>query len=78
MFNPPRANVPLDDDLIPARDLRRHPYYLTSKGVSTGIKIDKIAGSRGCPFNCKFCSFAINPWGVKRRLDAAVAGVDRP
>ena len=51
---------------MPARDLRRKPYYLTSKGVSTGIKIDKVAGSRGCPFNCKFCSFAINPWGVKR------------
>lgn len=66
IHNPPRANAPLDDDLMPARDLRRQPYYLTSKGVSTGIKFDKIAGSRGCPFNCKFCSFAVNPWGVKR------------
>jgi radical SAM superfamily enzyme YgiQ (UPF0313 family) len=66
VFNPPRANVPLDDDLMPARDLRRRSYYLTSKGVSTGIKLDKVAGSRGCPFNCKFCSFSINPWGVKR------------
>ena len=66
VHNPPRANAPLDDNLIPARELRRHAYYLTSKGVSTGIKIDMIAGSRGCPFNCKFCSFAINPWGVKR------------
>ncbi|HUT11810.1 MAG TPA: radical SAM protein [Thermoguttaceae bacterium] len=66
VFNRPRANVPLDDDLMPARELRRHAYYLTSKGVSTGIKIDKVAGSRGCPFHCKFCSFAVNPWGVKR------------
>jgi radical SAM superfamily enzyme YgiQ (UPF0313 family) len=66
VFNPPRANVPMDDDLMPARDLRRGPYYLTSKRVSTGIKIDLIAGSRGCPYNCKFCNFAINPWGVKR------------
>jgi radical SAM superfamily enzyme YgiQ (UPF0313 family) len=66
LFNPPRANAPLDDDLMPARDLRRRPYYLTSKGVSTGIKVDKVAGSRGCPFHCKFCSFSINPWGVKR------------
>jgi len=64
---PPRDNAPLDDDLMPARDLRRGSYYMTSKGISTGIKIDKIAGSRGCPFNCKFCSFAVNPWGVKRR-----------
>jgi radical SAM superfamily enzyme YgiQ (UPF0313 family) len=66
VHNPPRANAPLDDDLMPARDLRRQPYYLTSKNVSVGIKIDKVAGSRGCPFNCKFCNFAVNPWGVKR------------
>ncbi len=66
-FNPPRANVPLDENLLPARDLRRRPYYLTSKGVSTGIKIDKVSGSRGCPFHCKFCNFSINPWGVKRQ-----------
>ena len=67
VHNAPRANAPLDEDLLPARDLRRHPYYLTTKGVSTGIKIDMVAGSRGCPFNCKFCSFSVNPWGVKRR-----------
>lgn len=66
MHNPARANAPLDEDLMPARHLRRRPYYLTTKGVSTGIKVDKIAGSRGCPFHCKFCSFAVNPWGVKR------------
>ena len=66
VFNPPRDNVPMDDDLMPARELRTHAYYLTSKGVSTGIKIDQVAGSRGCPFHCRFCNFAINPWGVKR------------
>jgi len=66
IHNPPRDNEPLDDDLMPARDLRRGRYYMTSKGVSTGVTIDKVAGSRGCPFNCKFCNFAVNPWGVKR------------
>ena len=66
VFNPPRDNAPLDDNLMPARELRHHAYYMTSKGVSTGIKIDQVAGSRGCPFNCRFCNFAINPWGVKR------------
>ena len=64
--NRPRPNAALDEDLMPARDLRRRKYYLTSKGVSTGITVDKVAGSRGCPFNCRFCSFAVNPWGVKR------------
>ena len=54
VHNPPRANVPLDEDLMPARELRRRRYYLTSKGVSTGITMDMVAGSRGCPFNCKF------------------------
>jgi radical SAM superfamily enzyme YgiQ (UPF0313 family) len=67
VHNPPRVNAPLDEDLLPARDLRRHPYYLTTKGVSTGIKIDMVAGSRGCPYNCKFCNFSVNPWGVKRQ-----------
>jgi len=66
IFNQPRANAPLDDNLMPARELRRHAYYLTSKGISTGIKVDQVAGSRGCPFHCKFCNFSINPWGVKR------------
>ena len=66
LFNPPRANMPLDENLIPARDLRRHAYYMSSKGASTGIKVDMVAGSRGCPFHCRFCNFSINPWGVKR------------
>ena len=66
VHNPPRANAPLSEDLLPARDLRPWPYYLTSKGASTGIKVDMVAGSRGCPFNCKFCNFSVNPWGVKR------------
>lgn len=66
VFNPPRANVALDDLLMPSRELRRHAYFLTTKGVSTGLKIDQVVGSRGCPFHCKFCNFSINPWGVKR------------
>jgi radical SAM superfamily enzyme YgiQ (UPF0313 family) len=32
----------------------------------TGIEFDAVSGSRGCPFNCAFCSFSRNPWGEKR------------
>ncbi len=60
----------LSDTYYPDRSLRRHKYCATVKGVSTGIRVDGIATSRGCPFNCKFCSFALNPWGEKRRWAA--------
>ena len=78
LHNPPRTNAPLDDDLMPARDLRRHSYYLTHKGLSTGIKLDKVAGSRGCPFHCKFLQHFDQPVGREALVDAAVGGVDRP
>ena len=77
LHNPPRANAPLDDDLMPARDLRRGSYYLTHKGMSTGITIDKVAGSRGCPFHCKL-QLRGQPVGRETLLDAAVRRVDRP
>lgn len=57
----------LADDLYPNRCLRRHKYVATIKGASTGIRVDCISTSRGCPFACKFCSFNLNPWGEKRR-----------
>jgi radical SAM superfamily enzyme YgiQ (UPF0313 family) len=35
-------------------------------GLNFGVEIDLVSGSRGCPFNCAFCSFSRNPWGEKR------------
>jgi radical SAM superfamily enzyme YgiQ (UPF0313 family) len=32
----------------------------------TGIPFDLLSSSRGCPFNCKFCTFSRNPLGEKR------------
>jgi anaerobic magnesium-protoporphyrin IX monomethyl ester cyclase len=54
------------DDVYPDRTLRRHKYIALIKGASTGVMVDAVAASRGCPFNCKFCSFSLNPWGEKR------------
>jgi radical SAM superfamily enzyme YgiQ (UPF0313 family) len=68
--NPNRRCRPLSDDLYPDRSLRRYRYAVDIEGASTGITIDALAGSRGCPFNCKFCSFSLNPWGEKRAYSA--------
>jgi radical SAM superfamily enzyme YgiQ (UPF0313 family) len=38
--------------------------------MPTGWEIDTVASSRGCPFNCAFCSFSRNPWGTKRGWSA--------
>ena len=66
VHNENRALGSLPDDLYPDRRLRRQEYYATITDVNSGVLIDSIAGSRGCPFNCKFCSFNLNPWGEKR------------
>jgi len=58
------------DDLYPDRSLRRYKYAIKISEVNSGIVIDAIATSRGCPFNCRFCSFNRNPWGEKRRWTA--------
>jgi radical SAM superfamily enzyme YgiQ (UPF0313 family) len=64
--NPNRKVGPIRDDLFPIRRLRRHAYEVTLDGIDTGLSIDTVAASRGCPFNCTFCSFSRNPWGEKR------------
>jgi anaerobic magnesium-protoporphyrin IX monomethyl ester cyclase len=46
------------------------PYQLGLEGVEAGILIDMVSSSRGCPFNCNFCSFSRNPWGKKRQWSA--------
>lgn len=51
----------------PDRGLRRHTYSMMSLGVRvTTATFDTILSSRGCPFNCKFCTFNLNPLGQKR------------
>jgi radical SAM superfamily enzyme YgiQ (UPF0313 family) len=64
--NPNRKVGPVRDNLFPNRSLRRYIYKVTIGGIVTGPSIDTLAASRGCPFNCTFCSFNRNPWGEKR------------
>jgi len=68
--NPNRTLGEMRDDLYPDRRLRRHKYVAKITGVESGVCIDAIAASRGCPFNCTFCSFNRNPWGEKRQWTA--------
>ncbi|MGD9043488.1 MAG: radical SAM protein [Desulfobacterales bacterium] len=66
LHNSSRRLRPLSDHLYPNRSLRRYSYELEISGFNTGIEFDMISASRGCPFNCTFCSFNRNPWGQKR------------
>ena len=65
--NPIRRLDCARDDFCPNRRLRRYPYEVCVAHTSIGLAIDTVAGSRGCPYNCKFCSFNRNPWGEKRK-----------
>jgi anaerobic magnesium-protoporphyrin IX monomethyl ester cyclase len=63
-------NSPLPDIsriAFPDRSLRRHEYHLMQNGVRIAKQtFDTILTSRGCPYNCKFCTFDKNPLGQKR------------
>ena len=64
------ANRPLPDvDIIgsPDRFLRRNKYYMRINGIGVAdLTFDSVLSARGCPFNCKFCTFNLNPLGQKR------------
>jgi radical SAM superfamily enzyme YgiQ (UPF0313 family) len=68
--NPNRKIGPVRDNLFPNRRLRRYVYEVAIEDIGTGLSIDTLAASRGCPFNCTFCSFSRNPWGEKRPWSA--------
>jgi len=70
VHNANRAVGPIE--ALPARDrsLRRVSYDISAYGVKVlGGGFDTVLTSRGCPFNCKFCSFNRNPLGRKRDYD---------
>ncbi len=55
----------------PNRSLRRNAYLLTVNGIKiAGLSFDAVLTARGCPFDCKFCTFSLNPLGQKRAYAA--------
>ena len=72
------ANRPLPDvDVIgsPDRSLRRNKYFMRVNGIGVAdLTFDSVLSARGCPFNCKFCTFNLNPLGQMR--DYAARGVE--
>jgi len=64
-------NRPLQDInaiIAPDRSMRKNKYQLRLNGINvTNLTFDSVLSSRGCPFNCKFCTFSLNPMGQKRK-----------
>jgi radical SAM superfamily enzyme YgiQ (UPF0313 family) len=55
----------------PDRALRQQKYHFNIGGFALrGEEFDIILTSRGCPHNCKFCTFTLSPWGQKRSYSA--------
>lgn len=68
------SNRPLRNiENIPAPDraLRNNEYRLSVNGVNVmNLTFDSVLSARGCPYNCKFCTFNLNPLGQKRNYSA--------
>ena len=70
VHNATREYGDIHDEIYPDRKLRKYKYELEVEQISLGLGFDTLSASRGCPFNCKFCSFSRNPWGGKRKWTA--------
>ena len=66
VHNPARSLGAIQNHLYPNRSLRRYPYEVELKNISTGVESDMVSASRGCPYNCTFCALNLNPLGEKR------------
>jgi radical SAM superfamily enzyme YgiQ (UPF0313 family) len=71
MHNPNRPLQKVDAYRFPDRTLRSQKYHFNIGGFALrGEEFDIILTSRGCPHNCKFCTFSLSPWGQKRKYSA--------
>jgi len=69
--NPNRPLPDINSLAVPNRAMRRNEYRLAVNGVNVAnIAFDSVLSARGCPFNCKFCTFNLNPLGQKRDYSA--------
>lgn len=67
MHNANRPFPDVDRVAVPDRSLRHNKYSLCVNGMRVAnITFDAVLSSRGCPFDCKFCTFSLNPLGQKR------------
>jgi anaerobic magnesium-protoporphyrin IX monomethyl ester cyclase len=68
MHNDNRALSDTLPAVFPDRSLRKHDYHWVQNGVKIArFTFDTVLTSRGCPYNCKFCTFSLNPLGQKRK-----------
>lgn len=57
----------VDAIAFPDRELRKNEYRMMLNGINVAnFTFDTVLSARGCPFNCKFCTFSLNPLGQKR------------
>jgi len=71
VHNPNRPFPDVDTLVPPDRSLRRNEYMLAVNGIKVAnINFDSVLSARGCPFDCKFCTFSLNPLGQKRNYAA--------
>ena len=69
--NPNRPLPAVDMLGSPDRSMRRTEYSFALNGIKVAdISFDSVLSARGCPFNCKFCTFSLNPLGQKRNYSA--------
>jgi anaerobic magnesium-protoporphyrin IX monomethyl ester cyclase len=75
VYTPPRELIEdLDSLPFPARGLFDNESYKSHYRKKFGYTITSIITSRGCPFNCDFCSRAV--FGNRFRVRSAVNVVD--
>jgi len=71
IHRPNRPMPEVDTIAVPDRRLRSSEYRLMLNGINiTDMTFDAVLSARGCPHNCKFCTFSLNPLGQKRDYSA--------